>query len=49
MSFFDRLFKRFRTTPFLGWSAGMRIAAVVPLLVLLWLAVSWANLEAAPI
>ena len=49
MTFLSHIFKRFRTTPFLGWSAGMRIAAVVPLLALLGMAIWWASLEAAPI
>jgi hypothetical protein len=49
MSFLHQILQRFQTTPFLGWSAWMRIAAVVPLLALLWLAVWWASIEAAPL
>ena len=32
----------------LAWPAWLRLLAVLPLLVLLWLAVAWANVEAAP-
>ena len=33
----------------LAWSAGWRVLAVVPLLVLLWLAVIWAGLAPGPL
>ena len=39
-------FKNFGSV--LGWPAWLRVVAVVPALVLLWLAVAWAQLEAAP-
>ena len=32
----------------LAWPAWLRVLAVLPVLVLLWLAVAWAHLEAAP-
>jgi len=32
----------------LAWPAWLRVLAVVPAVVLLWLAVNWASLEAAP-
>ena len=32
----------------LAWPAWLRVAAVVPVLVLLWLAVLWANLPLEP-
>ncbi len=32
----------------LAWPAWLRVLAVLPVLVLLWLAVAWAQLEAAP-
>ncbi|WP_411882461.1 hypothetical protein [Polaromonas sp. YR568] len=32
----------------LAWPAWLRVLAVVPAVALLWLAVSWASLEAAP-
>jgi hypothetical protein len=32
----------------LAWPAWLRVLAVLPALALLWLAVAWANLEAAP-
>jgi hypothetical protein len=32
----------------LAWPAWLRVLAVVPAVALLWLAVSWAGLEAAP-
>lgn len=32
----------------LAWPAWLRVLAVLPALVLLWLAVAWAQLEAAP-
>ena len=32
----------------LGWPAWLRVLAVLPALVLLWLAVAWTQLEAAP-
>jgi hypothetical protein len=44
-----RLIERFKATPFLGWSAWMRITAALPLLVLLWLAVWWASMELVPL
>ena len=33
----------------LAWPAWLRVLAVLPALVLLWLAVLWATLEAAPV
>ncbi|WP_342618527.1 hypothetical protein [Rhodoferax sp. GW822-FHT02A01] len=42
MSFF------LRAPSFLAWPAWLRIAAVAPLLMLLWLAVNWANAPLAP-
>jgi hypothetical protein len=33
----------------LAWPAWLRVLAVLPALVLLWLAVLWATLEAAPL
>lgn len=33
----------------LAWPAWLRVLAVAPLLVLLWLGVAWASLEAAPL
>ena len=33
----------------LAWPAWLRVLAVLPVLVLLWLAVLWATLEAAPL
>jgi hypothetical protein len=32
----------------LAWPASLRVLAAVPAVALLWLAVSWASLEAAP-
>jgi hypothetical protein len=32
----------------LAWPAWLRVLAVVPAVVLLWLAVNWASLESAP-
>ncbi len=32
----------------LAWPAWLRVLAVLPFILLLWLAVGWANLEAAP-
>ena len=32
----------------LAWPAWLRVLAVLPLVALLWLAVAWANVEAAP-
>lgn len=33
----------------LAWPAWLRVLAVLPALVLLWLAVLWASVEAAPL
>ena len=33
----------------LAWSAWRRVALVLPVLVLLWLAVAWASVEGAPL
>ena len=35
-------------TSVLGWSARRRVLVVLPAVVVLWLAVAWAQLEAAP-
>jgi len=32
----------------LAWPAWLRVLAVLPFVLLLWLAVAWANLEAVP-
>ncbi|NMM15077.1 MAG: hypothetical protein HHJ17_16275 [Rhodoferax sp.] len=32
----------------LAWPAWLRVLVVLPAVVLLWLAVAWANLDAAP-
>jgi hypothetical protein len=32
----------------LSWPAWLRVLAVLPAMFVLWLAVAWANLEAAP-
>ena len=32
----------------LGWPAWLRLLAVLPVVALLWLAVTWAQLDAAP-
>ena len=32
----------------LGWPVWLRLLAVLPVVVLLWLAVAWAQLDAAP-
>jgi hypothetical protein len=37
-----------RVPSWLAWSAWLRVLFVAPLVALLWLAVVWANLEAAP-
>lgn len=47
MSFIQHIAHRLRSTSVLSWSAGMRIAVLLPLLALLWLAVGWASWEAA--
>ena len=36
------------TRSVLAWPAWLRVLAVLPAVALLWLAVAWANLEAAP-
>ena len=35
-------------TSVLGWPAWLRVLAVLPVIVLLWLAVAWASAEVAP-
>ena len=35
-------------TSVLAWPAWLRVLAVLPAVLLLWLAVAWAQLEAAP-
>jgi len=35
-------------TSVLGWPAWLRVLAVLPVLLLLWLAVAWASAEVAP-
>ena len=37
-----------RATSVLAWPAWLRVLAVLPAVALLWLAVAWAQLEAAP-
>jgi len=37
-----------RARSVLAWPAWLRVLAVLPAVALLWLAVAWANLEAAP-
>jgi hypothetical protein len=53
MKVFAALFRRvsqiYLRSSVLSWSAAARVAVVVPLLALLWVAVWWASLEAAPL
>ena len=46
---FRRILGFYTGTSVLAWSATKRLLAVLPVLVLLWLAVLWASLEAAPL
>lgn len=42
-------FLKCQTRSVLAWPAWLRVVAVLPALVLLWLAVLWASMEAAPL
>ena len=45
MALFQQLGDLFNAPSVLGWSAWARVAAVLPVLALLWLAVWWASAE----
>jgi hypothetical protein len=49
VNFIHRIRMLYTATPVLGWSALARVALTVPVLLLLWLAVWWAQLEAVPL
>jgi hypothetical protein len=42
-------FFKLQTRSVLAWPAWLRLLVVLPALVLLWLAVLWASVEAAPL
>jgi hypothetical protein len=43
------IYKLYTDSTVLSWSTGMRMAAVFPVLILLWLTVWWATLAVAPL
>jgi hypothetical protein len=46
---FRRTLQPYTDSSVLAWSAAMRACAILPLVLLLWLAVWWATLEAVPL
>jgi hypothetical protein len=43
------VFFKLQTRSVLAWPAWLRVLAVLPVLLLLWLAVLWASVEAVPL